>query len=202
MWKQPNLTEHDFRFTGLPARDSCAVVDVCGERCPSVCCSDCLARWLLSLWLRFDYNKHLTLFQSNTWHVAAPKGILDGSVVFNFPITLPITAYVHLCMCNVCLCGCVCIHFGQRLSSWVYFRHVWVVVCVTVAESESRKDNVWMPHCISSCAFGAVIVCMSSTLWSLSFSGLICLITEEKLDFSNTFKPNQSPYLQGSTFQT
>lgn len=79
-----------------------------------VCCSDCLARWLLSLWLRFSCNEHLTLFQSNTWHGAALKGILNGSLVFNFPITFPhnsLCAPVHVRQLT-CVCGCVCTPLG------------------------------------------------------------------------------------------
>lgn len=118
--------------------------------------------------------------------MAALKGILSGSPVLNFPITFPVTAYVHLCMCDsVCSCALVFVFpWASECVSWVYFRHVWVVVCVTVSEIESRRDDLWM--CDWSFTFGAVSLCV--VFW------LICWVTEEKLHFTITFKPDQSPY--------
>ena len=117
----------------------CAVVGVCGERCPSVDVD--LNAWLRDqclFWLCFKYNEHLSMFQSNTWHVATPKGILGGSVVFNFPITYPITA---MCMCNsVRVCGCDGISLGPCVAFWGHFKYVWIEVFEAVSECESKQD--------------------------------------------------------------
>lgn len=75
--------------------------------------------WLLSLWLRFKCNKHLTLFSDLTPDsVTTPKGILNGSPVFNFPITFPITAYVH-----------VPVHVWQAACVWLCLVP-WTSVCI------------------------------------------------------------------------
>lgn len=154
---QTNPAEHDTMFLEF----ACERLMCCGWclwRKSSICTLFWLLRQTISFWLHFNCNEHLTLFQSNTSYVASPKGILSGSLVFNFPVTLPITAYVHLC-------GCVCIPLDCCVGLWVNSRHVWFKF------GDCQSENVWMCDCIHSFTFGVVLV--SVLYWCRSLLGFI-----------------------------
>lgn len=92
-----------------------------------------------------------------------------------------------MCTC-VTAYACVVVVVFPWARAWVrgcILGMFWVEVCKTGSECESKRD-VWMCDCVSSFTCGAVLVCMTSTLWCLSILGLIwksCILPI-------TFKPN------------
>lgn len=130
------------------------------KRCPYVCCS---GWWLLSLWLHFNCNEHLTLFRC---YSKRDSQWFTGSQFSNNIPHNCLCAPVHVLQCVVVL-----------VFPWVnVYIHGVFEVCLGCMRmySEFKRNNVWVWDCICSFTFGAVSVWVSSTLWCFSVLGLIC----------------------------
>lgn len=133
------------------AKPDWAWLQVHGFACEGLVMSICIffwlsGWWLLSVWLRFNCNEHLTLFRSNTWHVASKRDS-QWYTSFQFSNNIPHNKLMCTCACvTTHVCGCVYIPLGQRVHTWFILGMLGCGVCKCKWEwdQKSQWKDVWL----------------------------------------------------------
>ena len=126
------------------------------------------------------FSQYLTFFIISVFVFVS---IFSGSVLFTFPLSVPVqisvcgTLYIKIldfrsCVCRVCMCLCVCLSVCLFVFLCLYMC-VYVCFCVCVSVSLSVCVCVCVSVCVSLCASVCVPVFVSVYVsLGVFFSGL------------------------------